>query len=103
MSNLPNNQSSSQDEMKKKGIVSFRLKPQDYDTIERYVVPAFYKNQNIKTPTVGALAKHFLIANSSKYIKYVEDAYKQRQAQVQAQAQQQKGVGIGDGDITSVF
>ena len=78
MTDLQNNSPS--DEMKKKGIVSFRLKPQEYETIEKYVVPAFHNNGNISNPTVGSLAKHFLIANSSKYISFIEQAAKVRQA-----------------------
>jgi hypothetical protein len=70
------NQSSSREDMRKKGIVSFRLKPEDYANIQEYVVPAFYKNKNIGQETVGALAKHLLIANSNKYMKYLEQAWK---------------------------
>lgn len=69
------------DEMKKKGIVSFRLKPEDFATIEKFVVPAFHQNGNIKSPTVASLAKNFLIANSTKYIQFLEESYKARQAQ----------------------
>jgi hypothetical protein len=42
------NQSSSKEDMRKKGIVSFRLKPEDYANIQEYVVSAFYKNKNIE-------------------------------------------------------
>jgi hypothetical protein len=42
------NQSSSKEDMRKKGIVSFRLKPEDYASIQEYVMPAFYKNKNIE-------------------------------------------------------
>ena len=69
------------DEMKKKGIVSFRLKPEDFATIEKFVVPDFHQNGNIKSPTVASLTKNFLIANSTKYIQFLEESYKARQAQ----------------------
>jgi hypothetical protein len=69
------NQSSSRG-YEEKDIVSFRLKPEDYANIQEYVVPAFYKNKNIGQETVGALAKHLLIANSNKYMKYLEQAWK---------------------------
>ncbi|CAN5349512.1 hypothetical protein BH18THE2_BH18THE2_10560 [soil metagenome] len=46
-------------EMKKKDIVSFRLKPEDFATIKKFVVHAFHQNGNIKSPTVATLAKHF--------------------------------------------
>ena len=42
------NQSSSKEDMRKKGIVSFRLKPEDSANIQEYLVPAFYKNKNIE-------------------------------------------------------
>jgi hypothetical protein len=84
--------------MKRKGIASFRLKP--YALIEKYVVPAFHQNGNIKQPTVGSLAKHFLIANSSKYMQYLEQSYRERMAneakqqQMQQQQNQQNSMGF---------
>ena len=91
MTELHNNSPS--DELKRKGIVTFRLKPDEYALVERYVVPAFHQNGNIKNPTVGALAKHLLIASSNKYIKYLEQSYNERmvkEAQQGQQSQQQQ-------------
>jgi hypothetical protein len=53
------NQSSSKEDMRKKGIVSFRLKPEDYANIQEYVVPAFYKNKNIDRRLWGHLLSTF--------------------------------------------
>jgi hypothetical protein len=56
----------------KKGIISFRLKPGNFVTIKKFVVPAFHQNGNIKSPKVASLVKNFLIANSTKYIQFLD-------------------------------
>lgn len=37
------------DEMKKEDIASFRLNTEDFATIEKYLVPSFHQNGNIKS------------------------------------------------------
>jgi hypothetical protein len=68
------------DEMKKRALF-LSLKPEDFATIEKFVVPAFHQNGNIMSPTVASLAKNFLIANSTKYIQFLKESYKARRAQ----------------------
>jgi hypothetical protein len=60
------------DEMKKEQLFLSGSKPEDFVTIKKFVVPAFHQNGNIKSPTVASLVKHFLIANSTKYIQFLD-------------------------------
>jgi len=58
--------------MKKEQLFLSGSKPEDFVTIKKFVVPAFHQNGNIKSPTVASLVKHFLIANSTKYIQFLD-------------------------------
>jgi hypothetical protein len=53
------NQSSSKEDMRKKGIVSFRLKPEDYANIQEYVVPAFIRTRILDRRLWGHLLSTF--------------------------------------------